>query len=425
MFFTRALTGFAMVAVSVTAIGMGGYRLVSALSPDGDRPSASSPAVTQVSLISPTPTQFAPVLIAQGRIQAGRQFRVNLPVSGTLAELNPRLIAGETVAAGELLAALDPIPFQDAIRNRQLDLNGAINDLAEAEQRLSLAQQEWQAAIEQRGLRQRQLERIETLNQRQLSSRLDLETAEVTLATAVQAELAKNSQRINAQTAVDRAQLNVQRAELALAQAQRSLNDSRLTAPFTGVVDGVTAKLGDQIGAGQTLGVLTDVSQLEVTFSTQNPRVMRLMQPDGQAPLPLPAQVGLTIGSLEYSQPATLARVTATGDLASGGRQLVAKLEPVPNSLLRPGDFVQVAIREPKRDDVAWIPSDALSDDQSIFTVQGGRLEKLPVQVLERQVDRVLIVQPEHDQIVAEISLGLPMAYRLRSAPASGQPWLN
>ena len=184
MFAARAISGIAMIAVSITAIGLGGYRLISAADQQTSRSAPEAPTQTEVQLVQPQNTEFSPVLKAQGRIQAARQFRINSPVSGTLVQLNSNLNAGATIQEGELLAALDPVPLTDAIRRAELDIEAAKNEQTESQLRLELAEQELAAATAQRELRERQLARIDSLIQRQLSSQAEREAAEVTLAGA-------------------------------------------------------------------------------------------------------------------------------------------------------------------------------------------------------------------------------------------------
>ncbi|WP_170272617.1 efflux RND transporter periplasmic adaptor subunit [Litorivicinus lipolyticus] len=412
-FLARAGTGFAMIAVSVTALGFGAWRMNNASGDSAGGPPQRGGNTPTVELIQLEPTRVSPTLTAQGRVQASQQFRINFPIAGRLEDVSTQLTTGLRVRKGDELARLNATPFEDALRRAELDLAAADNQLKESRQRQRLADQELAAAQEQTGLRQGQLARIEQLIERGLASTAEREAAALALSGARQTELTRAGARINASASTDRAELDVKRAQLVLAQATRDLADTVVRAPFNGVLEGVTAKVGDRINAGQTLGTLTDLSQLEVSFSTQNPRVVRLMQTDAQAPLPLETTVNLTIGSINYQQTGVLNRVAATGDLASGGRQLFARLNPDPASLLRPGDWVSVSVREPVRDDIAWIPLSALSDDDQVFNVQDGRLRAQPTVVLQRDERRALIELPPNRAIAATLaprfSDGLPV----------------
>ena len=403
-FLTRATTGVAMIAVSAIAIGVGVWRLTDASAPSASGPSGRVASLPKVELLTLEATRAFPQLTAQGRVQASQQYRINFPISGTLLSVSPQLTTGLRVKRGEELARLDPTPFEDALASAELNLTGAENALREARQRERLAIQEYEAAQQQTALRRGQLERLEQLRTRNLASAAERESAQLALSSARQTELTRDSSRVNAAAAAERAALDVKRMQLARDQAARSLADTVLRAPFDGVLEGVSAKVGDRVSTGLTLGTLTDLSQLEVSFSTQNPRVIRLMQPDAQAPLPLETTATLTLGSIQYTQQGVLTRVASTGDLASGGRQLFARLDADPESLLRPGDWVQVSVTEPPRDDVAWIPLSALSDDDQVFSVDNGRLRAQTVLVMQRTNDRALIEMPGAQNIASELT---------------------
>lgn len=402
-FIPRAATGAFMMLISVSLIGAGVWRLTTA-APEAARSKASSQSLPQVTLHAIETTRLAPSLSLQGRIQAARETRLSFAVSGRLDSLSEQLKTGLKVAQGEVIAQLDTREFQRNLRNQELNLNSARADLVELASRAEAARIDIAQAQAQVDLRAAQVERLKGLERQQLASLSDIETAELSLNSAQQALSAKRLALINAEAASARGELEVERLSLALERAQQDLADATLRAPFDGVLTQVSVKPGDQVNAGQSLAVLTDLTSLEVAFSTQNPRVIRLLQPDAQAPLPLPTQVTLTSGSLQWVQNGQLSRVASSGELADGGRQLFATLDPIEQTLLRPGDWVQVEVTEPERDDVSWIPISALTDDEQIFTLDQDRLRAISVEVLQRDGTRALIEKPASDSIVAEVA---------------------
>lgn len=419
-FIPRALTGFLMMLISIGLLGAGAYRLINA-SPEGSRPGGTAAGLPQVDLVEIKPIQTTPTLTLQGRISAAKETRLSFPVSGRLDQLSERLKTGLRVEEGEPIAQLDARVFERALRTQQLNLASAKANLKEFEARLAAARTEVNQAQVQIQLRQRQLNRLEDLTMRKLASQNEIEAAELALNTAQQARSAKQTAQINAQAAFDRGQLEVERLELAVEQARIDLADTQLRAPFSGVLSEVSVKPGDQVNAGQSLAVLTDLGQLEVSFSTQNPRVIRFLAPGAQEPLPLATEVELSTGSLVWRQSGVLSRVAANGELASGGRQLFATLNPVEGTLLRPGDWVRVSITEPPRDDLAWVPLNALSDDDRVYWVESGRLDSQTVEVYQRSDTEALISMPQTNQLVANIAPrftdGLPVAIADRTPP--------
>ena len=411
-FIPRALTGFSMMVISVGLLSGGVWRIMNA-APEGGRPSGGTTPAPTVELTQIERIEASPTLALQGRIQAAKETRLSFPVPGRLDQLSDRLKTGLRVQAGEVIARLDPRPFDRRVRTSELNLASAKANQKEFSARLAAAETELRQAEAQAQLRQAQLTRLQGLLTQQLASATDIEAAELALNSAQQAMSAKRTAMINAQAALDRGALEVERLQIALDEARQDLADSELKAPFGGVLTEVSVKPGDQLGAGQSLAVLTDLNSLEVAFSTQNPRVIRFLQADGQKPLPLETEVSLAAGSLVWRQQGTLTRVASDGNLANGGRQLFAELNPDPNTLLRPGDWVDIQVTEPPRADLAWIPASALSDDGIVFTVREGRLNALTVEVMQRDQNRILITAPRAAQIVSEVAprftQGLPV----------------
>ncbi len=402
-FIPRALTGAAMMLISVSLIGAGVWRLTTA-APEAGRGGAQTASLPQVELIQLQPIQAQPQLSLQGRIEGARETRLSFAVSGRLDSLSDQLKTGLRVTQGQPIAQLDIREFERALRTQELNLSGAQSNLEELIARAEAAQIDANQSQTQVRLRQAQLDRLKDLQRQKLASQSEIETAELALNTAQQSLSSKRIAVINAQAAQARGQLEVERLQLALEQAKQDLSDTELRAPFSGVLTEVSVKPGDQISAGQSLAVLTDLSALEVSFSTQNPRVIRFLQPDAQAPLPLDTRVELSTGSLVWQQQGTLSRVASNGELASGGRQLFATLQPNPQTLLRPGDWVQVTVTEPARDGLAWVPSSALTDDDRVFVVEDGRLRSQAIEVMQRTSTQVLIDIPKGGQIVATVA---------------------
>lgn len=114
---------------------------------------------------------------------------------------------------------------------------------------------------------------------------------------ATQAELASaEAQLVQAQGDLDKllagpeansleiAEAGVQQAELAVAEAQMKLDDSRVVAPFAGIVLEVSVQPGDGVSPGATLVKLSDPSTMEVR-STVVEEDLALVRPGQPAEL--------------------------------------------------------------------------------------------------------------------------------------------
>ncbi|RKF15765.1 efflux RND transporter periplasmic adaptor subunit [Alginatibacterium sediminis] len=143
------------------------------------------------------------------RIDAGTRAHLSFQLSGEIAQIPVKM--GQVVEKGELLASLDPIDFQLA-----LDAKSAEYDLRKA-----------------------QFERAKRLQKTNLISKDAYDQADSALKTS-------------------HAELN---------QAQKDLRNTRLSAPFNGVVSATMSKPFEVVAARQGILNLIDNQYLEVIFS--------------------------------------------------------------------------------------------------------------------------------------------------------------
>lgn len=191
-------------------------------------PAVSAQAVANATRGEPITVRSLPlerVLIrpereAPANVVARNTSKLAAEMSGTVQAWTREL--GQSVARGELLVQLDP---QDA----QIALRRARAALAAAEAELRLANAQWERA--------RQLVAQNFLSQEALAQR--------------------DTERVRAQTALDR-----ERA--ALETAERDLARTRVLAPFAATVSERRAQVGETVAPGTLLYVLTERGHDEV-----------------------------------------------------------------------------------------------------------------------------------------------------------------
>ncbi len=164
----------------------------------------------------------------------------------------------QNVAQGDLLATIDPVPFQLAVDQHQAELNEAHAQLAADRDTIAEAQDAFAAATSAAAYARDTQARAASLATTQAVSRADLDQANDALS---RAEAALDMAR----TAIARAQstsamhqaAQVQSAA-ALAFAQWQLARTRLTAPTSGTVTNLTLRVGDTAQADVPLIGIVD-----------------------------------------------------------------------------------------------------------------------------------------------------------------------
>lgn len=328
-----------------------------------------------------------PELVAFGRVESRRRLELRLPASGRVVLLSENFVEGGTVSAGELLVQLDPADAEAALANAKADQMDAAADARDALRVLELAKDELLSAQAQSDLRARAFERQADLRKRGVGSAAAVEDAELAAAQARQVVIARRQALIEAEARLDQTATQVLRADVAVNTVERDLEDTKVVAEFSGVLESVSLVKGRLVSANEKLADLVDPQQLEAAFTVSTNQYARLLNGQGQL-LPLPVVVQLDANEVALEAQAVLSR--DSGGEGQTGRLLYAKMD-VSNGL-KPGDFVTARVREPALSGVVKVASSAYGADGAVLVLGADdRLERLQVELMRRQGDDVLI----------------------------------
>lgn len=179
-------------------------------------------------------------VLANGTLEAYKLVSVGAQVSGQLKAL--KVEAGDVVDEGELIAEIDSLTQQNALRN------------AEAALETKRAQRAAQVAL----LKQAELayKRQQQMLSANASSRQEYEAAEATLGSVRAQIIALDAEIAQASIAVDTAKVN--------------LGYTRITAPMSGTVVAVLAQEGQTLNANQQAPTIIKLAQLDtLTVKTE------------------------------------------------------------------------------------------------------------------------------------------------------------
>lgn len=214
-----------LFAVALAVVASGGYFAYTTLYP--------GPTQSRLLTAEVLPRNIEQSVIATGTLEAFEQVSVGAQVSGQIKTL--AVAIGDTVNKGDLIAEIDSLTQQNALKNA----------------RAALANVKAQRAAKVAALKQAQLafDRQKRMLEQQASAREDFEAAEATLATG-KAEIAA----LDAQ--IEQAQIQVSTAEL-------DLGYTRIVAPIDGTVVGVLVKEGQTVNSAQSAPTLVKLAQLD------------------------------------------------------------------------------------------------------------------------------------------------------------------
>jgi|TARA_B110000977_G_scaffold99160_1_gene130314 membrane fusion protein (multidrug efflux system) len=406
-FLRRSLIGIFLLALTLSLLAWAGFTVSSAVQERMNAEPRSFPQrerVLSVNVVAVTPERIEPQLTAFGELNSTNTFALRALTSGTVLELSPNFVDGGRVQTGELLVKIDPRDAQSSRDRIDADLRDAEAELRDADRALILERDELTAAAEQATLRQQALTRQRDLAARGVGTAAAVENAELALSGANQAVLSRRQAEAQAQARLDQAATRLDRARLNLADADRALNDTEITAPFSGTLSDVTISQGLRVTANERLGELIDKDNLEVAFRLSTAQYARLTGDDGNL-MSAPVVVELEAQGLSLTAQGQITRESASVGEGQTGRLLFARLENA--SGLRAGDFVTIRVTEPALRGVALVPATAIgANDSALMLDAENRLSEVPVDVLRRQGNDVIIRAPAlyGQSIVAERS---------------------
>lgn len=391
-FLRHSLTGLFLLSLTLGLLVYAGQMIFSAV----QERMASEPQLPErrervfaVNVVTAREATVIPVLTAYGEVQSRRTLELRAKTGGTLIELSRDFVEGGQVRQGQLIARIDPADAQSALDRAESDLLDARAETREADRALLIARDELTAAREQADLRTRAFQRQKDLETRGVGTAAAVETAELAAAQARQTVLASRQSVAQAEARVDQAATLLARAEITLAEARRRLDDTRITAGFSGTLSDVSIVEGGVVSANEQLARLIDAHALEVAFRVSTAQYARLLDDNGNL-VQAPVRVTLDAYGLDLTFPGRISRDSAAVGDGQTGRVLFARLEAANG--LKPGDFVTIRIDEPALEQVVRLPAGALGADGHVLTVGAEeRLERRPVTLLRRQGDDILV----------------------------------
>lgn len=271
---------------------------------------------------------------------------------------------GSPVRQGDLLAQIEPQDFE--LRLRQIEAA-----LSQARARLGLplagdddkvdldgtsTVQQARAVLEEAA---RARARAQQLVEKGITPKAELETAQATH------DVALNKHRDALEEIRNRqAQLAERRADLAIARQQ--LTDTRLTAPFDGVVQERHARRGESLNASAPVLTLVRMDTLR----------LRLEVPEREsARLQIGQPIRFRVEGITNAFTATLQRLSPT--IREDNRMLAAEADVKNPGTLKPGHFTRTEIVVAPAEPVLCVPRSGIitfAGIEKVFVIKEGRL---------------------------------------------------
>ena len=356
-----------------------------------------------------------------GALAAIEQATLSVKVSGRLQSLSVDL--GTRVKQGEMVAQIESVDYELKLRSAEallaqararlgLLLVGA-DDTVKAEE-TSTVRQARASLLES----QKQRDRTRELAKRGISSQADMEVAEANYEIAFNRHL-ESLEDIRQRQGV----LQQRRVDVEIARQQ--LADTKIVAPFDGMVQERKASPGEFLNTAAPIVTLVKVDPLR----------LRVEVPERNATGVRPGQkVRLTIEGDTNKYTGTISRLSPA--ITDVSRMLIVEAD-IPNAtgLLRPGTFARADIVLAEQEPATTVHKDALitfAGMEKIFLVKDGKAAEKNIAVGRRAGDYIevlsglkpgdsVVLNPgslQNGQPVTVDSSGQPPAKKAPATPA-------
>ncbi|MCX8157047.1 MAG: efflux RND transporter periplasmic adaptor subunit [Verrucomicrobiae bacterium] len=346
----------------------------------GEGKVAAARPVRTVAWAVATPRPMERVVLVTGSLAALDRSTLAAKVPGRVVELPVDL--GSVVRRGDLLARVDPRDYELKVRQVEaavMQARAALGLSPTGDDEVTRVEEVTQvrvaAAIFEEAARQ--FARVQSLVRQNVASQAEFDKT--------QAEFNVASNRLMAakeEARINQAALAQRRAELEIARQQ--LEDTRLLAPFDGVVEARQASLGEYLGAGAPVVTLVRTEVLR----------LRLEVPEREAARIQPGQpVRFRVEGSTNVHQTTLTRLSPS--ISEMNRMLMVEADVRGGGVLRPGAFVRAEVVVDANEPGLAVPAEALvvfAGLEKVVTVQEGKARERVVVTGRRGPDWVEIL---------------------------------
>jgi len=379
-------------SVLFTAAGLAVCFLVLVGKPATQPTELPEPRRPLVAVILAEPSDHSISVRTQGTVEPVRRVDLVAQVSGKVERVSDLFLDGRFFKAGDVLLELEKADYQFAIARAEAQEAAAAQRVAEERGRNLQAQREWR----------------------------DLGTSDTN-------DLFLRKPQLRA------AEASLAAAKADVAAAKLALERTSVRAPFDGRLEKKLVDLGQFVAPGSVLAQIYATDRVEIHLPISNSQLALLELPLFETSVVDYPAVTLStrFGGERWQWEGKITRVEASIDRDSRVTFAIAEVrDPFGGSESRrppltPGLFVEASISGKPITASVELPATALRGDNTVLWVnENSRLERLAVELLRREQDRVWVRGVEAGlQIVAEQSSQLTAGAAIEIAemrPTSG-----
>ena len=312
------------------------------------------------------PQSVTPVYTVSGRLQPIKVSELEFEVEGQI--VSRYVEPGMYVRQGQILLAVDEGDYYDAYVQAQARRDSVAAQLKYDKELLKLT-------MENVEMQRREVARAESLSTKQHISPSVLESEKKQFVDF-------RSEQVKLQHAIRKAEIDLVLNDSLLHHAQRDLQRTSLSAPFSGTVNEVMIEVGDYVSKSKKVVRLVDLSQYDLLLHVSNTQVNALE---------LNSTVPVTVGKKHYA--GTLVALQENPDSETNTHKVKIRLD---GADLQAGATAQATLEGQRYENAISVPVTAIQyiDGQPfLFVVSKDNIVENRAVVLGLRVADTIIVE--------------------------------
>jgi len=300
-----------------------------------------------VGVVHPYSITGGTAITLPGRARASQKATLFFRVAGPLARIHAN--PGDRVKKGTLLLELDDRDYQRQVKVMESKLASAQANLSKMKtgarpEDIHIIESSLSAARADLSLAEKELKRYDILYKNQAVAEQAYDRAKTSVQSLAARVASLEQQLVRDKSGarkedITAARAGVEELRVRLDIARDQLNDTRLLAPFDGVVTQRMPQAHEMVRQGEPVMTLDDISRLEIPVAVPENQVELFMDRD---PSIRYTALFLTHKNREFT--ARLSEFSSRADRATGTYEFVFTIEPDPEDFIFPGMTAEIKL---------------------------------------------------------------------------------
>ena len=377
-----------IITLSILSLGIGGYIWLKNTAPNVEVKKVDE-KIFNVSASNIILQDFEPLSFSYGLVYSSRNASLTFPMFGKIKYIAENFISGSFIKKDEVLVKIDDFDQKNQLRDLNIQLDQLNYQRREINDEILSDKTQLKELQEQLTLKKKLKNRVSNMVSNNASTENDLDNMILSVSNTKSMVLTREQNITRLNHKLDQLELSKNRILVSIQRNKKKISDTILTAPFDGSLRNVNIAFGENVQSGKSLGTLTDLNSLEVSFSVPAEIFSNATSIIGKK-----ARIVWQQGTKEVSSVfAVISRIEVNVNPQDGGGKLYAKLPGVKGSLVQipPGAYVKVEYPIGVLKNVISLPEEALYEGNFVYLIENGRAKKVNVNVIFKEPGRVYI----------------------------------